>query len=124
MGGFAGGVVFTFGEPVDAGEIAFGQCQNWRDFEIGENRAQTVVKFFEFCGAANDFVAIVNYAVGSEELRDGVAVALVPDFLEPADDELFVLIERSDGVGGGHEGTSFRYRVEYTGMRRRKNIEE
>ena len=115
VGDFAGGVVLTFGEPVDARQVAFGQGKDRGDFEIGENRAQTVVKSFEFGGAANDFVAIVNYAIGSEELRDGVAVALVPDFFKPADDQLFVLIERGDGMGGGHEGTSFRYRVEYTG---------
>lgn len=103
VGDFAGGVVFTFGEPVDASEVALGEGKNRGDFEIGENCAQTVVKFFEFGGAANDFVAIVNDPIGSEELRDGVAVAFVPDFVEPADDELFVLIERGYGVGGGHE---------------------
>ena len=103
VGDLAGGVVFTFGEPMDAGQVAFRQGKDRGDFEIGENRAQAVVKFFEFGGAANDFVAIVNYAIGSEELRDGVAVALVPDFFEPADDELFVLIESGYGVGGGHE---------------------
>src|SRR6266446_2023683 len=60
VSGLAGGDVFTFGEPVNASEVALGEGKNRRDFEVGENRAQTVVKFFEFCGTANDFVTIVN----------------------------------------------------------------
>ena len=103
-GDLAGGDVFTFGKPVDASEVALGEGKNRRDFEVEENRAQTVVKFFKFCGTTNDFVTIVNYAVGSEKLRDSITIALVPDFFEPADDELFVLIESGYGVGGGHEG--------------------
>ena len=103
LGSLTGRVVFTFGEPVNTGQIAFGEGENRRDFEIGEYRAQAVVEFFEFGGAANDSVTIVNHAVRREELSDGVTVAFVPDFFEPADDELFVLIERGYGVGGGHE---------------------
>jgi hypothetical protein len=95
--------VFAFGEPVNTGEVAFGQGENGRDFEIREYRAQAVIEFFEFSGAANDSVAIIKYAIGSEELCDGIAIALVPNLFEPADDELFVLIERGYG-GGGHEG--------------------
>jgi len=103
LSGLAGGDVFAFGEPVNASQVAFGQGENGRDFEIREYRAQAVIEFFEFSGTANDSVAIVEYAIGSEELCDGIAIALVPNFFEPADHELFVLIERGYG-GGGHEG--------------------
>src|ERR1700739_1556488 len=103
LGGLAARIVLELGNPANAGQIAFSEGDHRGNFEIGKNSAQAVVEFFEFSGAANNPVAIVDDAVWSEQLRDGVAVAFVPDFFKPADDELFVLIERGYG-GGGHEG--------------------
>ena len=91
---------------MDAGEIALGESERRRNLEIGELRAQAIVKFFEFSGAANHNGAVVENAILSKELRDGVTIPFVPDFVEPADDELFVLIEGRNGLGGGHGSTS------------------
>jgi hypothetical protein len=103
VGDFAGGEVFAFGEPVDTGEVAFGKGQDRGNLEIRENAAQAVVEFFEFGRAADDSITIVDDTLGSKELGDRVPVTSVPDFLKPADDELFVLIERGYS-GGGHRG--------------------
>src|SRR6266576_691231 len=64
LSGHAGGDVFTFGEPVDASQVAFGQCQDRGNFEIGENRAEAIVESFKFRGTVDDPVAIVEYAIG------------------------------------------------------------
>src|SRR5260370_19653635 len=124
VGSLASGVVFALGEPVDASQVAFSEGQHRRDFEIGEYRAQAVVEFFEFGGTTDNSVAIVKYAIGSEELRDGVAIALVPDFFEPAYDELFVLIESGDRMGGGHERyllAGMAWRIQENAARRIQN---
>src|ERR1700741_2494905 len=58
-------VVLELGKPVNAGQIALSEGQHRGNFEIGKNSAQAVVEFFEFSGAANNPVAIVDDAVWS-----------------------------------------------------------
>ncbi|HUL35643.1 MAG TPA: hypothetical protein VL128_17300, partial [Candidatus Eisenbacteria bacterium] len=60
--------------------------------EFGELRQELIVDgAAKLLGAANLLAAFVEDAIGSEKLEDGFAAALIPDFVEPAEQELFVL---------------------------------
>ena len=78
--------------------------------EVGELGAKAIIEGFKFGGAVNGGGAIVNNSVGSEEFGDGITAALIPDFMKPANDEVFVLFDSGDSWGGGHwRSTSYRY---------------
>ncbi len=99
---FAGGVVAEFGGPMQAGEVAFGEAGAWGDVEIGEIGAERIVEAAEFVGAFEVCLAVVKDALRREEIVNGLATALVPDFLEPANDELLVLFGGGLRLCSGH----------------------
>ncbi len=85
----------------DQCEVALGEGDDGGDAEAGEPGAEFVVEGAELLGAAQVAGAVVEHGGGSEEFEDGFAAALIPDLLEPADDEVFVLFEGRKRMGRG-----------------------
>ena len=81
-GGPAGGYIISFGDGlVDM------------DLDVGEGIFEERVSLREFGGAGEDGGGLgkaVGYAIGMEEFMDGGGTALIPNFVEPALDELLV----------------------------------
>ena len=102
---FAGGFVDAGDGPAEADQVIFGKGNALLDVNIVELCADAVVEVSKFLRAANGSVAFVEDALGGEEIEDGFAAGLIPDLIEPALHQLFVVIE--DGSGrGGHSGAS------------------
>ena len=115
VNGPAGCFVAHIGRPVHADEVVFGEGDDGSDVEIVELRAKVVVEDGELVRAAEGMRAVVKNAVVVQEFGDGVAIAAVPDFFEPVDDELLVSFEQRKGLtGGGHWALREKVSREYT----------
>jgi hypothetical protein len=113
--GPAGWFVAHIGRPVHADEVVFREDDDGSDVEIVELRMKVVVEDGELVRAAEGMRAVVENAVIVQEFGDGVAVAAVPDFFEPVDDELLVAFEERKGsTGGGHRILRKKVSPEYT----------
>lgn len=93
-----------FGGPVHADEVVFGEDDDGRDVKIGELGAQVIVENKKISGAMEIARAIVEHAVCVEKFGDGAAIAAIPDFFEPMDDELFIALEKRKRLAGGGHG--------------------
>lgn len=112
----AGGFVAHVGGPMAADQVIFGENDEGSDVEVVELCAKIVVEGGELVGAAEVLCAIVENTVLVQEFEDGVAVTVIPDFFEPADDELFVALKKGEGlIGGGHGMPPAKLSREYIG---------
>ena len=80
----------------------------------GKPGAEVVVEAREGFGAAEFGGAIVNDGARGEKLEDGFAAGLVPDFLEPTEEEMFALLGDGKGMRRGHGNLQERNWREYT----------
>src|SRR5215469_10002981 len=101
--GFAGGGVTERGGPMEGDEVAFGQGDDGRDAEVREAGAEIVMEAREGFRTTEFGGAIVDDGVRREEFKDGFAAGLVPDFLEPAEQEMLALFGNGNRVRRGHE---------------------
>ena len=98
---FAGGFVATFDGPAERDEVAVTERDARRHAGVHETGLQRVEKGFKFTRTADSHIAVVKHAVRREEFGDDFAAALIPDFFEPAMDEMFVLFGGGERYGRG-----------------------
>src|SRR5262249_6369866 len=99
-GALAGAFVNGREVPADADQVAFCDSDSRLDADVVELVADAVVKSGEFLRATDGSVAFVEDAFLVKEIEDGLAAGLVPDFVEPAANKLFIVFEGGDGFGG------------------------
>jgi hypothetical protein len=87
--------------PVHADAIVFSENDNGSDVKIGEPRARLILKREKLAGTTKVARAVVYNTVRVEQFGDGVAVALIPHFFEPADDKPLVALENRNGLAAG-----------------------
>ena len=103
FGVLAGGFVDARDGPAKADQVIFGKGDALFDVNIVELSADAVVEVSEFLRAANGSVAFVEDALGGEKIEDGFAAGLIPDLIEPALHELFVVFDGGNRLGGHGE---------------------
>src|ERR1700694_3627965 len=88
--------------PMEADQVAFGKQGNFLDFKFGEFRTDLVVETVERFAPTIACSAIVKNAFRGKKLLNGLAPAFIPDFTEPAKDDLFILVGCCLCLWGGH----------------------
>src|SRR5262249_3799930 len=91
LGLFAGGLVSTGNCPAQADHVVFGQGGARLDVNIVELSADAIVEVGEFLWAADGSMTFVEDTVLVEQLKNGVATGLIPDFVKPAQGESLVV---------------------------------
>src|SRR5262249_12282303 len=111
LGLFAGGLVSTGNGPAQADHVVFGQGGARLDVNIVELSADAIVEVGEFLWAADGSMTFVEDTVLVEQLKNGVATGLIPDFVKPAQGESLVVFESGNGLRGGHGVASWSSKV-------------
>jgi hypothetical protein len=79
---------------VNTDQVALGERQNGLERDLRELRAHEVVDMHEGSGPRSLAVAAVKHTVFRKKLLDVFAATEIPEVIEPAQEELFILFER------------------------------
>jgi hypothetical protein len=96
--------VAEVGGPVHADEVVFREDNDGCYAKVSELGTKIIIEGEELVRTVEIARAIVKNPVAVEEFGDGVARALVPDFIKPAYDELLVALERGERLAGARHG--------------------